>query len=265
MEFDRVAYTVFGAAQYSLNKLHRVPKENSRDKPQRESPHIVFTFWDTPTYPQSVALMYELRRKFEGNGLPIGAALFVRPMGDVRAEDNYSYDPLRLKDFLRAASSTETPVFIITSGMHWTEVAYKKSLLLRMLEAEESNLMKFEDGTRVKRKLQPPGGLLGGLFGSDSNGVLYLSHHSTAVRSYRERNLSQLAAAISPFANTYPGLFLGIAAENEVDYPGEWIAGGKKAGYCEASNREFEYATYLSFDEFRRITVKKVLILLQQL
>ncbi len=246
MEFDRVAYTVLGAAKYSLDKLRRKPTGSPRDNPQRENPHIVFTFWDAPTYPQSVALMYELHSKFGENGLPIGAGLFVRPMGDIKTEDDYSYDPTKLENFLRAAAYTYTPVFIITSGMHWTEVAYKKSPLLRMLEASDGNLMRYEDGTRVQRKLQPPGGFLDGHFGSDRNGVLYLSQLAPEVKRYRERNLDQMAKVVGEFAGRYPNLFLGISTENEVDYPGKWITGGKKVdGGADNTLRQFTIARVL--------------------
>lgn len=162
------------------------------------------------------------------SGWPIGAGLFTRPMGDVSEGIDYAYKPEKINKFLKAAVETQMPVFFITSGMHWTEVCYRESPLLRMLEAREDCLMRFVDGTRVPRKLQPPGDYLHGHFGSDKNGVLYLSHHSLSVKMYRERNLAQMAAVVAEFADHHPNLFLGISPENEVDYPGEWITGGRK-------------------------------------
>lgn len=227
MKLERLLYTAKGLVSYALDG--RSERNLNFSQPHfRGKPHIVFTFWDAPEYGQSVTLMRELRHRFAGEGLPIGAGLFIRPMGDVLEGRDYAYDLAKLNSFLKAATYISTPVFIITSGMHWTEVSYKQSPLLRMLEDRDENLMKFEDGSRVLRKLQPPGNFLHGHFGSDKNGVLYLSSHASEVRRYRERNLGQMAEVVAEFADHYPNLFLGISTENEVDYPGKWITGGKK-------------------------------------
>lgn len=230
MGLERIPYTIRGAVSYALDLSNLQRRGNSGESPYkyRGVPHIVFTFWDAPEYVETTKLMSELRYRFRGEGLPIGAGLFTRPMGDVLAGRDYAYDPRKLNMFLKAAADTRTPVFIITSGMHWSEVSYKQSPLLRMLEKGDDRVMKFEDGSRVPRKLQPPGNYLRGYFGSDKNGVLYLSHDSPGVKLYRERNLRQMADAVTEFTRRHPNLFLGISTENEVDYPGEWITGGKK-------------------------------------
>lgn len=228
MKLERILYTIRGPASYALDLRNHQRSGDSSASPYRIKPHIVFTFWDAPEYTEAFKLMGELRHRFGGEGLPIGAGLFTRPMGDVSVGRDYAYDPRKLNMFLKAAAVTRTPASIITGGMHWTESTYAESPLLRMLEAREDCLMRFVDGTRVPRKLQPPGGYLRGYFGSDKNGVLYLSHNSWAVKMYRERNLGQMATVVAEFARNYPYLFLGISTENEVDYPGEWITGGKK-------------------------------------
>lgn len=229
MGLERLHYTAQGFVSYALDRVgNRRRRWDSSESPYKEKPHIVFTFWDAPEYRQTSELMGELQLRFGGEGLPIGVGLFTRPMGDVLEGDDYAYDPTKLNRFLKAAVYHLIPVFIITSGMHWTEVAHGKSPLLGMLEGRNENLMQFEDGSRVQRKLQPPGNFLHGHFGSDRNGVLYLSHHSPKVKYYRERNLGQMAKVVGSFADRYSNLFLGISTENEVDYPGKWITGGKK-------------------------------------
>ena len=246
MELERLAYTARGALSYYMDqKPDAYPVKPQYD--QKRNTHIVFTFWKAPEYPQAKMLMRELQARFKGDGLPIGVGLFTRPMGDVTAEKkrDFAYDPQGLNDFLQAAVDTDMPVFINTSGMQWTEVAYKGSPLLRHLEERGPNWMKLEDGSRVKRKLQPPGTLLRGLFGSDSNGVLYLSPGSPEVKYYRERNLAQMAEAIKPFSDQYPDLFLGVSTENEVDYPGKWITGGKKLAAADEERKKWDVRNVL--------------------
>lgn len=225
MAFERLLYTAAGA----LSNLRDRPKSVRDTIPistRKDIPRFVFTYWDTPTSEEEVIFsMNDLHKRFRG--LPIGVGLLVRPMGDVVPTRDYAYNPSKLNTFLEAAQTTSTPVFIITSGMHWTEVAYSKSPLLRMLEQNSENLMKYKDGSRVQRKLQPPGNYLRGYFGSDGNGVLYLSHYAEEVVKYRERNLFQLAKAVKPFADERPNLFEGISVENEVDFPSNWITKGK--------------------------------------
>ncbi len=225
MAFERARFTAEGAISYLQNGPEIFPT-NTQVVTKENLPRFVFTFWDVPQGNQPEVLMNELHGRFKD--LPLGVGVFVRPMGDVIPEEDYAYNPRKLKAFLEAAVTTSTPVLIITSGMHWTEVAYSKSALIRMLEQKEENLMKYRDGSRVQRKLQPPGNLLRGLLGTDANGVLYLSHYAEEVVKYRQRNLSQLADAVKPFADARPDLFLGISAENEVDYPGNWITKGKQ-------------------------------------
>ena len=246
MELERLTYTARGAASYFLDQrldlLSYAPQPIIVRKP-----HIVFTFWKAPEYPQATILMRELQVRFEGDGLPIGVGLFTRPMGDVMTEKrrDFAYDPQGLNDFLQAAVDTDMPVFINTSGMQWTEVAYSRSPLLGKLEARAENLLRYSDGTRVKRKLQPPGDKLHGLFGSDANGVLYLSPSAPEVRDYRERNLAQMAEAIKPFSDQHPDLFLGVSTENEVDSPGVWITGGKKLAAADEKSKKWDVINVL--------------------
>lgn len=232
MAFERLHYTARGAVSYLKDYSQRTCQLSTRIPHFEEKgdlPTIVFTFWYPPSPIQAKYLMNELHRKFKDCKLPIGVGLFTRPMGDVKKSiyDDHDYDSTGLTNFLEAAVETSTPVFINTSGMQWTEVAYQQSPLLQMLESRPENLMMLSNGKRVQRKLQPPGNLLRGRLGSDPNGVLYLSPHANEVKDYRYRNLFQMAAAIYPFADKHPELFLGISTENETDYPGSWITGNE--------------------------------------
>lgn len=258
MAFERLLYTGAGALSYLKDRpkdiLETIPIATRKDLPR-----FVFTYWNTPSLEDETILsMNDLHSRFEG--LPIGAGLFVRPMGDVVPEEDYVYNPRKLNRFLEAADTTSTPVFIITSGMHWTEVANSKSPLLRMLEQKDENLMKYQDGSRVQRKLQPPGNLLRGCLGSDRNGVLYLSPFAKDVVKYRARNLYQLANAIKPFADEHPDIFLGISVENEVDFPGNWITKGKEVqGGWHNSCTDPEAETEIPFESIKSNAVRHIL------
>ena len=231
-KLHRLAYTAVGFAAHHLDEMRVKTPPPKQQSTHSEGPHILFTFWDAPSYERSKVLLDELQGKFAGNGLDIGAALFVRHMGNVGREPKYEYDKNHIWGFCNAAVDTGTKVFFITSGTHWTEVVAQPSPLLRMLEGEDDNLMKYDDGTRIPRVLQPPSNYLPkplrGMFGTDRNGVLYLSHHSPEVETYDERNLRLLAESVKVFANLHPELYLGISIKNEVDYPGHWITRGKK-------------------------------------
>lgn len=234
MEIDRAIYTARGALAYHLDRGSSSPIYTKQDG--KKGPHIVFNFWYAPEYHKAKELLGDLKARFSGDGLPIGVGLFVRPMGDVIVGEDlfyYSYNPQGTLGFLEAAVESEMPIFINTCGMQWTEVAYAKSPLIRMLERRVKNQMRYEDGTRVQRKLQPPanylpGAFLRSLFRADANGVVYFSNYVPLVQAYRERSLHLMAEAVAPFAKKHPELWLGISTENEVDFPGVWITGGKK-------------------------------------
>ena len=235
---DRALYTIEGAFNYHLDSLRnkrlagRTPGQTlvGGNKTQ-----LFFHFWYVPdSKEETKRLMNELQVRFASCTLPIGASVFVRPKGDVNPNDDYSYDSRKLEYFLGVAKKMGMQVGIVTSGMHWTEVAYYKSPLIRMLEQDSANLMYLEDEISVPRKFQPPGQLLRGFLGSDRNGVVYLSPDSEQVRHYRERNLAQMAQLVG----THPEQVRYITTENEVDLPGTWIIGERKVIEPELSVEE---------------------------
>lgn len=259
---QRAAYTAKGAINYHIDR--RETFDNPKSQPRKKGPHVIFNFWYAPPYQKSRELMEELLGRFAGNGLPIGVGLFIRPMGDVKP-NGFDYDPESMQGFLQAAHELSLPTVLQTSGDHWTEVAYKVSPLIRMLEADSNNLMQYINGSRVQRKLQPPGSVLKGRFGSDFNGVVYFSYHSAEVAHYRERNLGQAARAAAEIDSKYTDLLLAMSIEQERDYPGIWITGRKKAGqagYELPSRQAFAKAQVgrnLTFAEFKEETVRRVM------
>lgn len=232
MGLERALYTAAGAfasvVPFEQESSDLTPKYALGDKP-----HIVFSFWDVPSEKKTGSLFVELKRKFEGNGLPIGVGLFTRPMGDVHEVDN-RYNPEKLQRFLDVCVNTNMPVFINTSGMHWTDVAYQRSSLIHMLEQNPKNLLYYTDGTRVQRKVQPPGNILKGLFGSDRNGVVYFSPFASEVNDYHSRNLFDMAQTMRAFQEDNPQLYLGTSTPNEIDVPGNWITGGKSIDWSQS-------------------------------
>lgn len=241
---EKAEYMFIGAVADKLD-LNRRFHHPFHVEPVRPKTRILFTFWYAPEYKIAKSLLEDLGDRFLGNGLEIGVGLFTRPMGDVQGED-FDYDSGGLEEFCEAAIRTSMPVAFYTSGYQWTEVAYKKSPLLAKLEERDENLLKFKDGTRVPRKLQPPAqyipGFLRGPLGLDQNGVLYLNPNSSEFMDYRYRNLSQYASRVAQFfAKDYPDLYLGISTENEIDYPGFWITKGREVDVGE-HNEKTDYA-----------------------
>lgn len=262
-EIDRGIYTVVGAGAYGLDQLRWIYTAGPRSTSHKEGPRIGFIFWDAPDFSESVRLLNELHYKFDGTGLEIAAGLNLTPWGTVSGEDkNFRYDTRGINRFGEACVVTNTKLYYINSGMQWNDVSHPKSPLLEKLESRDENRMKYEDGSPVQRVLQPPSNRLPkrfqGMFGSDKNGVLYLSYHAPEVRDYREQNLHGVAEAIASFAKAHHDLYLGTCLENEVDFPGAWIAGDKTTDWGEFARRERERRG-LDLGEFNLATVQEVL------
>lgn len=262
---NRAVYTGVGFLRHYLDEVLRpkprdselrdlAPIQNHYDESKT---YVLFIFGYAPPYEKAERLFLELKSRFvvSGDIALIGASCSVRTMADVKgAEEDYRFDGKSLEGFLEAAEETNMPVFIISSGIQWSEVVYNKSPLIKMLESDLDNCMLFNDGKRVPRRLQPPADIpvIGKIIGKsglgDRNGVVYLSMHSPQVLKYQERNLREMADIVADFNKKNPDLLIGVSVENEVDFPGTWIRKDRFADYGFYAVRAFRNYVEKRFD-----------------
>lgn len=260
---NRAVYTGIGFLRHHLDEvLHPKPQDQElkalapiHNPYDSSKTYILFSFWYAPRYEETRRRFLELKSRFaiSGDTVSIGASCFVRTMADVKSvEHDYGFDGSGLEGFLRAAQDTNMPVFIIPSGIQWSEVVYNKSPLIEMLERDSKNCMFFNDNTKVPRRYQPPAdiGLIRKLGIGDSNGVVYLSMYSPQVVKYQERNLKEMANIVADFSQGRPDLFIGVCVENEVDFPGEWVGGDRFADYGFYAVHEFRKYVEKRFKEY---------------
>ncbi len=242
---DRLVFSAVGALAYHASGLFhlQVPHQSSglhrgSGRVNDDDPvYILPAFWHAPDRKTAARELQGMKRRLGvGNGgFRLGVSVFVRHMGDVAGKD-FHYDASSLETFLDVCVHEGTPVFINTSGVHWTEVAYHESPLIQMLMQDNGNrvMLKVADDKFIPApRTRQPGF-------QDRNGLSYLCMYSPEVNHYWNRNLRQLADVVSAFSSQYPNLFVGMSTENETDLPGEW-AGGRLLGsdYNSDYNRHF--------------------------
>ncbi len=218
---DTALFTASGflAHHLSIPQLLNVPEYQFQDN---NPTYILTAFWDIPKDETLRKELDEIKHRFGiGNEhYRSGVAVFVRTFGDVRGK-NHDFDSEKLERFINTCIQMNTPFFIITSGIQWTEVCFGTSPLMQKLRQNPSNLLKLSDGSSINGRRQP------GL--QDRNGLTYFCMYSQEVIDYWDKNLRQMAEVVAKYSQHT--LFRGICNEQETDMPGNWAAKGRDSDY----------------------------------